>query len=163
MLTTLFLAVDFYKKIQTLLEHILKGDQGDGIPNILSDDDTFVTDKRQKPLTQKKIDTIYLEGIPIADLPLVKNYSRNQKLVDLSKIPDNIQKQVQGITTMVQLATTVFAIVAGSFALFGVGTYVGLMREVRARFSNQLIELEKMRQELEGRLQESDHLRQQVQ
>jgi 5'-3' exonuclease len=77
-----------------LLEHILKGDQGDGIPNILSDDDTFVTDKRQKPLTQKKIDTIYLEGIPIADLPLVKNYSRNQKLVDLSKIPDNIQKQV---------------------------------------------------------------------
>lgn len=77
-----------------LLEHILKGDQGDGIPNILSDDDTFVTDKRQKPLTQKKIDTIYLEGIPIADLPLVKNYSRNQKLVDLSKIPDSIQKQV---------------------------------------------------------------------
>lgn len=77
-----------------LLEHILKGDQGDGIPNVLSDDDTFVSDKRQKPLTQKKIDSIYLEGIPVADLPLVKNYSRNKQLVDLTMIPEHVRKQV---------------------------------------------------------------------
>ena len=34
-----------------LREHIIKGDRDDGIPNILSSDDTFVTDKRQKPVT----------------------------------------------------------------------------------------------------------------
>jgi len=38
-----------------LYEHILKGDAGDGIPNVLSDGDTFVTDKRQRPLTQKRL------------------------------------------------------------------------------------------------------------
>ena len=41
-----------------IIEHILKGDSSDGIPNILSDDDTFVVeDKRQKPCGKKKIKT----------------------------------------------------------------------------------------------------------
>jgi len=38
-----------------LLEHIIKGDRGDGIPNILSPSDVFVTGGRQKPITKKKI------------------------------------------------------------------------------------------------------------
>lgn len=74
-----------------LYEHILKGDAGDGIPNVLSDDDTFVTDKRQKPLTQKKIDALYelrLEGK--FDHPQCNNFMRNRKLVDLSLVPDHI-------------------------------------------------------------------------
>ena len=42
-----------------LLEHIIKGDSSDGIPNILSDDDVFVEEnKRQKPCGKKKINTI---------------------------------------------------------------------------------------------------------
>ena len=77
-----------------LFEHILKGDQGDGVPNVLSDDDTFVTEKRQKPLTQKKIDTIYNDGVMLLDKAIDRNYMRNKQLVDLSMIPDNIRKDI---------------------------------------------------------------------
>jgi 5'-3' exonuclease len=41
-----------------LKEHILKGDSGDGVPNVLSGDDCFVIGQRQKPLTTKKIEAI---------------------------------------------------------------------------------------------------------
>ena len=77
---------------QYLYEHILKGDQGDGIPNILSDDDTFVTDKRQKPMTQKKMELFKSQGIS-QDM-LKRNFARNELLVDLTKIPDNIRNGV---------------------------------------------------------------------
>ena len=77
---------------QYLYEHILKGDQGDGIPNILSDDDTFVTDKRQKPMTQKKMDLFKSQGI--SQEMLKRNFARNELLVDLTKIPDNIRNGV---------------------------------------------------------------------
>jgi 5'-3' exonuclease len=67
-----------------LKEHILRGDTSDGIPNVLSDDDTFIVEgKRQKPLSQKKLEII-IENIPEY---LKINYNRNQKLVDLSYIP----------------------------------------------------------------------------
>ena len=38
-----------------LKEHIFKGDSTDGIPNVLSPDNTFTDSLRQKPLTKKKI------------------------------------------------------------------------------------------------------------
>ena len=38
-----------------LKEHIMKGDTGDGVPNFLSKDDTFVTASRQKPLRSDKL------------------------------------------------------------------------------------------------------------
>jgi len=75
-----------------LYEHICKGDQGDGIPNILSDDDTFVTDKRQKPLTQKKVDFFKQEGI--GSDTIKRNWARNAQLVDLSYVPQNIRDDV---------------------------------------------------------------------
>ena len=45
-----------------LFEQILKGDTGDGVPNVLSPDAVFVSGGRQRPLTQKKIDKIYSDG-----------------------------------------------------------------------------------------------------
>ena len=39
---------------QYILEHVIKGDRSDGIPNFLSDDDTFVKNKRQRPLSKKE-------------------------------------------------------------------------------------------------------------
>ena len=75
-----------------LFEHICKGDIGDGIPNILSDDDTFVSDKRQKPLTQKKIDLYKQSGIDSENVK--RNWSRNEQLVDLNNIPHHIKEQV---------------------------------------------------------------------
>jgi len=74
-----------------LFEHILKGDAGDGIPNVLSNDDVFVNGGRQKPLTQKKIDKIYNDGAVILDTIADRNFSRNKMLVDLSQIPESIK------------------------------------------------------------------------
>jgi hypothetical protein len=85
-----------------LLEHILKGDRGDGIPNILSPGDTFVIGKRQKPLRQTTINTI--SGI-IGDKDFddveksfaeewVPNFIRNRTLVDLSLTPGSIRTRV---------------------------------------------------------------------
>ena len=74
-----------------LFEHILKGDAGDGIPNILSDDDTFVTDKRQKPMTQKKMDEFFFNRSAVE---MQRNWNRNQQLIDLGFIPQDIRKAV---------------------------------------------------------------------
>jgi len=71
---------------------ILRGDDGDDIPNILSDSDTFVVpNKRQKPLREKTL--LKLLETPFKDLEpqLQYNYLRNKKLIDLiDEIPNNI-------------------------------------------------------------------------
>ena len=84
--------VDDPKKF--LFEHILKGDAGDGVPNVLSDDDTFVSDKRQRPLTQKKIDKIYNDGVFLLDKIADRNFMRNKHMVDLSMVPESIRAEV---------------------------------------------------------------------
>jgi hypothetical protein len=78
-----------------LLEHIIKGDSGDGIPNILSDDNSFVIGKRQSPVTQKKLDNLValnLEGK--YDHPNFRNYIRNKQLIDLTQIPANVRQNI---------------------------------------------------------------------
>ena len=76
-----------------LYEHICKGDMGDGIPNILSDDDTFVSSKRQKPMTQKRLDELAATTIDSSH-PLWRNWSRNAQLVNLQCVPKEIRDQV---------------------------------------------------------------------
>jgi hypothetical protein len=89
-----------------LFEHIIRGDSGDGVPNIFSDDDTFVVDgKRQKPVSKKKLEAMYqgyLNGnIEFEKVEYERNFHRNQKMVDLSKIPADV---VGEITTEIQTA-----------------------------------------------------------
>ena len=80
-----------------LKEHILKGDSGDGIPNILSDDDVFVDDtKRQTPVTKKRTDEVLgylLEKGKVADKYSV-NWNRNDTLINLLNIPVVHQEQI---------------------------------------------------------------------
>ena len=79
-----------------LEERILKGDSGDGIPNILSSDNCFVVGERQKPMTQKKIDSfIELGIIGKFDHPNFRNYVRNDTLINLDKIPADITVKIQ--------------------------------------------------------------------
>ena len=75
-------------------EHILKGDTSDGVPNVLSPDNTFVDSIRQRPLGRKKIET-WLD-IHIDDLPeeVKRNYQRNDKLINLDNIPDQLGKEI---------------------------------------------------------------------
>lgn len=74
-------------------EHIFRGDDGDGVPNFLSDDDVFVTEgKRQKSIYQVKLDEWLKEPLENwKDTPEWKNIQRNQKLVDLTFVPQDIK------------------------------------------------------------------------
>ena len=79
-------------------EHILRGDRGDGVPNFLSADDVFVTGKRQTPLATKKIDAWNgKDPEEFCDERMLRNYRRNQQLVDLDFIPKNIIEQTNNI------------------------------------------------------------------
>jgi hypothetical protein len=73
-----------------LFEHIIRGDSGDGIPNVLSADNTFVDGLRQTPVTKKKIDA-WLAGAEdlqkVMDTETYRNYQRNKLLIDLDQIP----------------------------------------------------------------------------
>ena len=78
-----------YKK-----EHILKGDSGDGVPNILSSDNCFVIGERQRPLTAKKLEH-YIKITPNEmESNIARNYFRNEKLIDLDQVPDDIRVKV---------------------------------------------------------------------
>ena len=80
-----------------LWNHIMRGDSGDGIPNVLSDDDTFVSEKTQTPLRQAKID-MWLENADnlreVMDETTYRNFQRNKKLIDLTDIPENHQQLI---------------------------------------------------------------------
>ena len=78
-----------------LKEHILKGDVSDGVPNFLSSDDTFVSDKRQKPLAKKKLSVwSELEPDVFCEGEMLRNYRRNEMLIDLTKIPEWLQENI---------------------------------------------------------------------
>jgi len=80
-----------------LLEHIISGDSSDGIPNILSDDDTFmVEDKRQKPCGKKKINA-YKIAYKMGEVhcPTIQsNWIRNENMIDFAKIPSKIKEEI---------------------------------------------------------------------
>jgi len=76
-------------------EHIMRGDTGDGVPNFLSADDTFVIGARQKPISQKKLDAwINMDPREFCDENMLRGYLRNQQLVDLNFIPENLRTQI---------------------------------------------------------------------
>jgi len=77
-----------------LQEHILKGDAGDGVPNILSADNCFVLGDRQRPLTKKRLDTLIDKTAENIDSEYKRNYLRNQQLIDLSFVPEDIKNKV---------------------------------------------------------------------
>jgi hypothetical protein len=77
-----------------LKEKVIRGDKGDGIPNMFSPSDCFVRDLRQKPITQKVLDK-YLKESPEDwnDSDRI-NYTRNLTLIDLTKIPTEIKEKI---------------------------------------------------------------------
>jgi 5'-3' exonuclease len=81
--------------ILELKEKIIRGDKGDGIPNIFSPSDCFVRDLRQKPITQKIIDK-YLNESPDKwnDELALTGFSRNETLIDLRFIPTEIKTKI---------------------------------------------------------------------
>ena len=77
-----------------LHEQIIKGDRSDGIPNILSDDNVFVTGEKQQPIHKKRLqEWAELDNIPLGSITRL-NYQRNKKLIDLEEIPVVIQENI---------------------------------------------------------------------
>jgi hypothetical protein len=79
-----------------LAEKIIKGDTGDGVPNIFSNDDVLVEGLRQTPATKKKITEVlnYLDS-PTSQVPSWwRNWQRNEMLIDLTKTPENLREQI---------------------------------------------------------------------
>jgi 5'-3' exonuclease len=80
-----------------LLEKILRGDKGDGIPNYLSDDDSFYpVVKRQKSISKKRINDLLFCKKPesLMSSKEVKGYMRNRYLIDLEYIPEDLQNKI---------------------------------------------------------------------
>ena len=77
---------------QYLYEHIIKGDAGDGVPNILSPDNSFVIGARQRPVTKKRL--AMLEDINNIDETTKRNWARNKTLIDLAEIPEDLKAQI---------------------------------------------------------------------
>ena len=78
-----------------LKQMIIRGDKGDGIPNILSNDDVFISGGRQKPITEVKIiQWMNQDPKDFCTEEMLRNYSRNETLIDLTKIPENIKQSI---------------------------------------------------------------------
>lgn len=75
----------------SLREQIITGDVGDGVPNFLSPDDSFVSKIRQRPIMKKKVEIwVKMEPEEFCDPDALKYYYRNKQLVDLGQIPPEI-------------------------------------------------------------------------
>lgn len=80
---------------QFLFEHIIKGDKGDGVPNVLTNDDAIINNQRQKPIQSKKIEMWYDDPSTLpGDVIFVKNFDRNKRLIDLSMIPEDLEQSI---------------------------------------------------------------------
>ena len=78
-----------------LKQMIIRGDKGDGVPNILTKDDVFVVGGRQKPITEAKIiNWLNQDPTEFCNEEMLRNYSRNESLIDLTKIPQQIVSEI---------------------------------------------------------------------
>ena len=77
-----------------LKEKIIRGDKGDGIPNIFSPADCFVRDLRQKPVTKAVLDKYLKEDSSQYSDTDKTNFIRNTTLIDLDYIPKEIQELI---------------------------------------------------------------------
>ena len=88
-----------------LQEHVLGGDKGDGVPNVLSADDVFVSGGRQTPLRAKVIDE-WVNNWDKLDTVMTteqyRNFQRNQRLIDLSFIPAQKKSEIINTTATVR-------------------------------------------------------------
>ena len=90
-----FIKVDNPKEF--LQEHIIRGDKGDGVPNFLSADDTFINNgARQKPISKRNIADWVRHDNPeiFCDYKMLRGYKRNQQLVDLDYVPVELQEEI---------------------------------------------------------------------
>ena len=74
---------------------IIKGDAGDGIPNVRMPGDCLVNRVRQKPITAALLEQ-YMDELPrgVGEPEILANYERNAKLIDLVNTPPPVQEAI---------------------------------------------------------------------
>ncbi len=77
-----------------LKEHILKGDAGDGVPNVLSPDNCLAVGERQRPMTAKRLHNLLDGGEKDMTEEVLSGYHRNKMMIDLTQIPQNYQDEI---------------------------------------------------------------------
>ena len=78
-----------------LKQLIIRGDKGDGIPNILSKDETFIDGIRQKPITEAKIiNWLNQDPKEFCTDEMLRNFKRNEMLIDLTQIPETLKQSI---------------------------------------------------------------------
>ena len=81
--------------VQDLKLKVIQGDKGDGIPNVLSPGDTFVSGGRQKALTEANL--ALLLNTPHEDWSddvAKKGFERNRQLIDFRYIPKELKEKI---------------------------------------------------------------------
>ena len=77
------------------IEHIVKGDTGDGVPNILSKDNVFMEGERQKPMSAKRLQEFFEKGFDACKNDEERrNWHRNATLVDFQFIPTDVSEEI---------------------------------------------------------------------
>ena len=81
--------------MNSLIEKICSGDSGDGIPNICSPDDVFVTEGRQKSFKKIRFNDFFERGIDGCNTDEERrNFSRNETMISYEKIPSDLQEKI---------------------------------------------------------------------
>jgi len=78
-----------------ILEHIIKGDKGDGVPNVLTADDAIINGERQRPVSSKKLEMWVNDPSTMpTDVLFQRNFHRNKTLVDFECIPKDLKELI---------------------------------------------------------------------
>jgi hypothetical protein len=82
--------------VKDLKLKVIQGDKGDGIPNVLSPDNVFVSGGRQKALTEANLN--YLLDTPHTDWTdevAKSGFERNRTLIDFRYIPKELKEKIK--------------------------------------------------------------------
>jgi hypothetical protein len=79
-----------------LIEHIVRGDGSDGVPNVLSHDDSIIMKIRQSPMTKGRLESLMRQarGNYFDDENVKRNYQRNELMIDLKHTPEPLKQEI---------------------------------------------------------------------
>lgn len=81
--------------VSDLEEKVLRGDTGDGVPNVMSDDDVLITEgARQTPLSKRKIVQL-LDDPEALGTAVARRIIRNRNMIDLTRTPDDLKNIIK--------------------------------------------------------------------
>jgi Kyanoviridae ribonuclease H len=75
--------------------HIIQGDRGDGVPNIMSPDNCLLNNVRQGSVKTKDLETwVKLDPERFCTSQMLTRYRRNEEMVDLNKVPETVKQSI---------------------------------------------------------------------